>query len=114
MALDHLLRDAPRDVLEAKPAPLGSERREKEDLEEQVAELAPQRLGITAVDRLERFVTFLEKEGPDGLRRLLPVPRALAPQALDERARRSRASGRVMAAILFRGDRRGTLRRPTC
>ncbi len=114
MALDHLLRDAARHVLEAKPAPLGSERREKEDLEEQVAELVPERLGIAAVDRFERFVTFLEKKRPDGLRRLLLVPRALPPQALDERREALEGFGSRHAAILFRRDQHGTLRRPTC
>ena len=39
--------------------------------------------GSPRVDRVERLVALLEEEGPDGLRRLLAVPGALAAQALD-------------------------------
>ena len=85
VALDHLARDALRDGVDAEPAALFGELREKEDLEEQVAQLVAQGLRGAAVERGERLVGLLEQVRLQGFEGLLAVPRALAPQAGDER-----------------------------
>ena len=60
-------------------APLvGLDLRQEDALEEQVADLAAQRVVIGAVDRVEHLVGFFEHERPQRLNRLLAIPRAAA------------------------------------
>ena len=71
-----------RDV---EPAPLLADPGKKQDLEQEVPELAGQGFRILRVDRVEDLVTLLEEVGPKSFRGLLPVPRAFAAKFLDER-----------------------------
>src|SRR5262249_10295266 len=114
MTLDHLLRDAVCDVVETEPTALGGERREKEDLEEEVAELSAQPRRISLVDGLERLVAFLEQQGPARLGSLLAVPGALAAQPFDERREALQGFGSRHAAIICSvgGEEDGS--GPTC
>ncbi len=57
---------------------VGLELRQEDALEEQIADLAAQRVVILAVDGVEHLVGFLEHERPQGLNRLLAIPRAAA------------------------------------
>ena len=50
--------------------------REEHALEDQVADLAAQRVGVAAIDRVEHFVRFLEQEAAQRFERLLAIPRA--------------------------------------
>ena len=51
---------------------------EEHALEEEVADLAPQRVVIAAVDGVEHLVGFFEHESAQRLDRLLAIPRAAA------------------------------------
>ena len=49
---------------------------EEHPFEDQVADLAAQRVGVAAVDRVEHLVRLLEHEAAQRLERLLAIPRA--------------------------------------
>ena len=51
---------------------------EEHALEQEVADFAPQRGVIAAIDRIENLVGFLEHESAQRLDRLLAIPRASA------------------------------------
>src|SRR5207237_8588418 len=76
----HELRvDEPRHLLEAALSPLLEQQREEVDLEEQVAEFVEQ-LRVVAGERgVGHLVGLLDRVWHDRARRLLTVPRTLAP-----------------------------------
>ena len=85
MAVDHLARDRAGDLVEIEPATFPRQRGQEKDLEEEVAQLVPQRPGISRVQRVQGLVAFLQQIGLDRLGCLLPIPGAFPPQLLDER-----------------------------
>ena len=78
MASDELRRDLAQRIAHREAPIVGLELGQEDALEEQIADLAAQRVVIRAVDGVEDFVGFLEHERPQGLYRLLAVPRASA------------------------------------
>src|SRR5207253_1388177 len=79
---DELLVDQPRRLREIARALLLEQQREEVDLEEQVAELVEQ-LAVVARERCIRdLVRLLDRVRHDRARRLLAVPRTVAPQPL--------------------------------
>ena len=48
----------------------------EDDLQDEIAELVTERVGVTGVDRFERLVGLLEQVARERSVRLLPVPRA--------------------------------------
>ena len=77
--------------------------RQEHAFEEQVADLAAQRVVIAAIDRVEHLVGFFEHESAQRLDRLLAIPRAPP-------GPRSRA---MMSTSVW-NSRRRTRSRPTC
>ncbi len=53
----------------------------KDDMKKNITELAPERLQIVCVERLDDLVCLFNETVPDGLVRLLPVPRTVAAEA---------------------------------
>src|SRR5205807_8729684 len=85
MPADELLVDRIGDGLEVPDSLLLQEQREEVDLVEQVAELVEE-LGVVVGERsVGDLVRLLDRVRDDRLRRLLPVPRAVAAEAASER-----------------------------
>jgi hypothetical protein len=82
MPTHELLVDRTRDGGEIARAPLLEQQCEEVDLEEQVAELVEQLLVVAGERGVGDLVGLLDRVGDDRLRRLLAVPRAVAPQTL--------------------------------
>ena len=76
MAPLHLIGDGGGDRVEVELAPLARHLGVEDDLEQQIAELVLQRLGIVLGDGIGDLVGLLDGVGRDGLEALLPVPRA--------------------------------------
>ncbi len=100
MAADELGGDLAQRVADGEAPLVGLELRQEDALEEQVADLAAQRGVVFAVDGVEDLVGLLEDERPQGLNRLLAIPRTAAGTAqaahhvdetLELAARRARA-----------------------
>ncbi len=87
VAEDELVVDAPGHVGQGETALLGAEGGVEDDLEEQVAELLLERdvalvlVGAEQLDGVEDLVALLDQVAGERLVGLLPVPRALGPQA---------------------------------
>jgi hypothetical protein len=82
MPADELVVDPARDRFERRGAAFFEQQREEVGLKEQVAELVLQ-LGVVAGKRgIRDLVRLLDRMRDDRLRRLNPVPRAVAPEAL--------------------------------
>ena len=100
MPADELRVHRARDLLEIALAALLEEQREEVDLEEQVAELVQQLGGVARQRRVGDLVGLLDRVRDDRLRRLLPVPGAVAAQTLrqflelDERVVEAHATAR--------------------
>ena len=78
VAVDELLDEALRDVVDVPTAVVGGHLRVEHDLEQHVAELVAHRVVVAGVDRLEQLVRLLEQVTRERLMRLLGVPRAPA------------------------------------
>ncbi len=78
VASDELRGDVAQGIADGKAPVVGFELCQEHALEQQVTDLAAKRVVIRAIDGLEDFVGFLEHERPQGLNRLLAVPRASA------------------------------------
>ena len=76
--MDQLLDQPLRHVVHVPPAVVGRDLRVERDLEQQIAELVADRVGVIGVDRLEQLVRLLEQVARERLVRLLRVPRAAA------------------------------------
>src|SRR5206468_1068572 len=76
--------DAARNVLQVAFAPLGQEKREEVDLEEEVAQLVAQLLVVAALGGVRDLVGLLDRVRDDRPRSLLAVPRTIAPQPLGQ------------------------------
>ena len=85
VARDHLVVDALRDAREVEGAALLPELREKDDLEEEIAQLALQLPPVLARKSVENLVALLEKIPGEVAGRLFPVPRALVSEPFHER-----------------------------
>ena len=91
--------DAPGHVGQGEPALLGRQRGVEHDLEQQVAQLLLQGvealagLDVQAVERLQHLVRLLQQVAPQAVVGLLPVPRALGPQAADDLGERRHLAG---------------------
>ena len=72
----HLVSDAPGDVIEAELAFFVGDLRVKYDVEQQVAQLFLQILGVVTLDRVEQFVRFIERIGGDRCAGLADIPGA--------------------------------------
>ena len=81
MAADELGGDLAQRVADGEAPLVGLELRQEDALEEQIADLAAQRVVIVAVDRVEHLVGLLEHERSQRLDRLLAIPRAAAGSA---------------------------------
>ena len=81
MAAHELVGDALERIGDREVPGLGLELREKDRLEQEVAELFAQRRVIVAVDRVEDLVGFLEHERLQRVDRLLAIPRAAVGRA---------------------------------
>ena len=81
VAVDQLLDQPLRDVVDVPPPVVGGDLRVERDLEQQVAQLVADRVGVVGVDRLEQLVGLLEQMARERLMRLLGVPRAAAGRA---------------------------------
>src|SRR6185503_7851181 len=74
MAPRHLLGDAARDVANREFAALREDPGEKDDLEQEIAELLAQGRGLAVVDRVDDLMRLLEQVAAQVLGCLLPVP----------------------------------------
>ena len=72
----HLVGDATGDVIEAELAFFVGDLRVKYDVEQQVAQLFLQILGVVTLDRVEQFVRFIERIGGDRRAGLADIPGA--------------------------------------
>ena len=81
VAADQLGRDAPRDLRPVAVTLLLQQESQERGLEQQVAQLVQELGGIVLLRRLGHLVGLLERVGDDRPGRLLPVPRAVPPQA---------------------------------
>ena len=86
MAPHQLVRQAVADVRHVKAARLGSDLGMQEDLQEEVAQLVGQVVGVPGVDGLDHLIGLFEGEAAQGAVGLGPVPGAAArrPQAADQ------------------------------
>ena len=75
MALDQLGRDFLQRVGDGKGAEVGRDLREKDTLEDMIADLLAERSEIPSLDRLDDFIRFLQHELAQRLKRLLAIPR---------------------------------------
>ena len=75
-----LLVNQPRDAFEVAAAALLEQQREEVDLEQQVAELVEQLRVVLRDRRVRDLVRLLDRVRHDRARRLLAIPRAVAPQ----------------------------------
>ena len=73
-----LVDDRRGDVGDREPAGLGRELGLEDDLQEEIAELVTERIGVAALDRLDDLVGFFDHVRPQALGTLLTVPRAPA------------------------------------
>ncbi len=76
--MDELLDEPTRDIVDVPSSVLGSHLRVEDDLQEEIAELVADRVGVTTVDRLEELVRLLKEVARQGLVALLTVPRTPA------------------------------------
>ena len=76
--VDQLLDQPLRHVVHVPPAVVGRDLRVERDLEQQIAELVADRVGVLGVDRLEQLVRLFEQVARERLVRLLRVPRTAA------------------------------------
>ncbi len=79
--MDQLLDQPLRDVVHVPPALVCRDLGVERDLEQQIAELVTDRVGVLGVDRLEELVRLLEQMASERLVRLLRVPRTAARRA---------------------------------
>ena len=63
-------------TVDVEPSLLVGERSLKDHLQQQVAQLFPEHLGRPVIDRVDHLVGLLDHVLPEGLERLLPIPRA--------------------------------------
>ena len=76
VAADQLGGDRRSESVTVKCPSSARDLREEHAFEDQVADLAAQRVGVAAVDRVEHLVRLLEHEAAQRLERLLAIPRA--------------------------------------
>ena len=97
MAADQFVADFARHVVEVETAGLGGEFTVKDDLQQQIAKLFPEVPVIRPLDRVHRFVGFLDQVGNQRLVGLLGIPRATArrPQAVHDRPQPGELHGGV-------------------
>ena len=74
MAADHLVGDPARDVVEIELTRFLGHAGMEDHLQEEIAELVLERLGLAALGRLGDLVGFLDGVGRDGGEALLEVP----------------------------------------
>ena len=95
MAVDHLVGDGGRHVLEPEGAGLARHLGVVDDLQQQVAELLLERRHVVALDRVGDLVGFLDgvrRDGPEGL---VDVPRAAVLPVAQPRHDRQQPGQRV-------------------
>ena len=80
VAAVHLLADAARDVVEGELARLLGDDRVEVDLQQKVAELLAEVVGVAGVDRLDRLGGLLLEVARERAMGLLPLPGAVATQ----------------------------------
>ena len=78
---DELLSDRPQAIRDREPPGIRLYLRKEDPLEDQIADLAAERVVICAIDRVEHFVRLLEHESSQRFNRLLVVPRTAARSA---------------------------------
>lgn len=78
MALDHLVADGARHVLDAEGAGLPGHLGVEDDLEQEVAQLVLQGSHIAMLDGIRHLIGFLDGIGRNGREALLHVPGATA------------------------------------
>src|SRR5262249_10560697 len=74
MAPDEFRGDRAQRVGDGEPPLVGADLREKDSFEDEIADLAAERVGIAAIDRVEHFVRLLEQERAQRLERLHAIP----------------------------------------
>ena len=97
MATHELLADSPGDVGQRELAHLGGQRGVEHHLEQHVAQLVLDAVGVSRRNRLDRFVGLLDHVAGQRLVRLLGIPRAALAQLADHVGERRH----------FTADRRG-------
>ena len=73
--MDQLLGEPSSDVVDVPTALLRGHLRVEHDLQQQIAQLVSDRIGIAGIDRFEQLVRLLKQGVCQALMRLLPVPR---------------------------------------
>ncbi len=84
MPPDEFRHHGPHHVVEREGAGRLGDVSVEEDVQEEVAQLACERRSVAAVDGVDDLVGLLDRQLPDGLVRLLAVPRTVAAQAADD------------------------------
>jgi len=84
MTADELLVDPPRHGLERPGLSLLQEQREEVRLEQKVPELVLELFVVGRERGVRDLIGLLDRMRDDRLRRLLAIPRAIAPQALGQ------------------------------
>jgi len=73
--VDQLAHQTVHDGGDVEPAGVGRHLRVKDDLQQQVAQLVTQGVGVVTLDGVQRLVGLFQQVGTERARRLLPVPR---------------------------------------
>ncbi len=84
VAADELLVDTSRNRLERAGSPLLQQQRQKVGLEEEVAELVLELRVVLGECGVRDLIGLFDRVRDDRLRRLLAIPRAVAPEALGQ------------------------------